>query len=256
MKQLFIRTSIISKINPLFLLAFILLCLCACQHSVSHSDGALSSIGNVNFKSEENATIAENDNDQYTEQEVESDCPLEGNAQSNSIQELNILKNRSNTPSAEDFDNSITLSKLVALGSDESRWSTNKAARIKGYVYDVKPGGVETCNCKNKDINQRDTHIEIVMDPNNSSKAQRMIVEVTPRIRKAMKLKGIDWSTRALRDKYLGRFVEVEGWMLFDKEHKNAAENTNPTRPNNWRATAWEIHPITKITVLTKNPNY
>ena len=68
--------------------------------------------------------------------------------------------------------------------------------------------------------------------------------------------KGIEKSTRALRDDYLGRFVEVEGWMLFDKEHENAAENTNQGRSRNWRATAWEIHPITKITLLQRNPNF
>ena len=159
-------------------------------------------------------------------------------------------------PLEEDFDKEITLSKILEIGNDLDRWSSKKAARIKGYVYDVKPGGIETCNCKNKDIGERDTHIEILEDPNNNLKTHRMIVEVTPRIRKAMKLKGIDWSTRALRDKYLGRFIEVEGWMLFDKEHENAAENSNPGRLRNWRATAWEIHPITKITLLKKNPNF
>jgi len=46
-----------------------------------------------------------------------------------------------------------------------------------------------------------------------------------------MGARGVDWSTRALRDHYLGRWVRVRGWMLFDTEHKGEAENTAPGRP-------------------------
>jgi hypothetical protein len=64
-----------------------------------------------------------------------------------------------------------------------------------------------------------------------------------------MKAEGVDWSTKALRSKLLGRWVTFTGWMLFDEEHASQAENTNPGRPRNWRATAWEIHPVTQIVV-------
>jgi hypothetical protein len=40
--------------------------------------------------------------------------------------------------------------------------------------------------------------------------------------------------------------------MLFDVEHQNASENTAPGRERNWRATAWEIHPITSIEVVQR----
>ena len=39
-----------------------------------------------------------------------------------------------------------------------------------------------------------------------------------------------------LRSKYLGRWVEVEGWMMYDLEHANMAENTKPGNLKNWRA--------------------
>ena len=68
------------------------------------------------------------------------------------------------------------------------------------------------------------------------------------------KAKGEDWSTKKLRDKLLGRWVSFEGWLLFDEEHWNQAENTNPGRERNWRATAWEIHPVTSLKVSVK-PN-
>jgi hypothetical protein len=53
-----------------------------------------------------------------------------------------------------------------------------------------------------------------------------------------------------LRKTLLGRWVKFTGWMLFDIEHSDEAENTKPGRTRNWRGTAWEIHPITDIQVL------
>jgi hypothetical protein len=68
-----------------------------------------------------------------------------------------------------------------------------------------------------------------------------------------MASRGVDWSTRTCATiNYLGRCVRVRGWMLFDAEHKGEAENTAPGRPRNWRATAWEIHPVTSIEVAPR----
>lgn len=97
-----------------------------------------------------------------------------------------------------------------------------------------------------------DTHIDLVLEPLRSGASQRMIVEVTPRWRAIMAAKGVDWSTRTLRDQLLGRWVKVTGWMLFDGEHKDQAENTVPSRPPSWHATAWEIHPVTAIEVVPR----
>jgi hypothetical protein len=124
---------------------------------------------------------------------------------------------------------------------------------VIGYVKDVKPGGIETVNCKTKDKKLRDTHIELVLDAMNEDKNKVFIVEITPRLRKIMAEKGEDWSTSMIRAKYLGRWVEVEGWMFYDTEHANMSENTRPGNPKNWRATAWEIHPVTKLKVVDKH---
>jgi hypothetical protein len=179
-------------------------------------------------------------------------CPPEGTATTKRIGDLNKLKNRTTFPNATDFDSKITLQKLLEPGDDTKRWSPLKAAKITGYVYDVKPGGTETCNCKTKEIDKRDTHIEIVLDPMHEGKTKRMVVEVTPHLREMMKKKNEDWSTGNLRDKLLGRWVEFEGWLFFDEEHSNQSENTNPGRERNWRATAWEIHPVTGFKIVTK----
>jgi hypothetical protein len=68
---------------------------------------------------------------------------------------------------------------------------------------------------------------------------------------------GKDWSTDALKSDnqgIIGRWIEVSGWLLFDIAHRNGAENTNPGDPANWRATCWEIHPITSIKLLDGAP--
>ena len=102
----------------------------------------------------------------------------------------------------------------------------------------------------------RRQHLEvghsIELPVNDGSKTQRVIVEVTPRWRAIMTEQGADWSTRALRDRLLGRWIKVTGWMLFDAEHQNESENTAPGRERNWRATAWEVHPITSIEVVQR----
>ena len=94
--------------------------------------------------------------------------------------------------------------------------------------------------------------MELVLDPMHSDGSARMIVEVTPRWRYIMRERGADWSTRALRDQFLGRWVRVRGWMLFDTEHRAESENTVPGRAANWRATAWEIHPVTSMEVVAR----
>ncbi|MFN3341121.1 MAG: hypothetical protein ACK40M_00390 [Flavobacteriales bacterium] len=180
------------------------------------------------------------------------ECPPEGSAKTERIRELNRLKNRISFPQAQDFDTLATMKALLLPGNDEARWNEKKAARVRAYVVDVKPGGKETCNCGAKEVDDRDTHIDLVMDPMNEVKSKRFIAEVTPPMRSIMKLRGENWTTRGLRDQFLGRWVEVEGWLFLDEEHLNTSENTRPLRENNWRATAWEIHPVTSIKVINR----
>ena len=186
-------------------------------------------------------------------QDVYHGCGMEGTARSKKVRELNELKNRYNFPEGKDFDKKVTLKAMLNPENDIHRWNENKAAEIIGYVYNVKLGGVESCNCEAKDKLYRDTHIELILDPNETAENKRVIVEVNPRIRELMKEKGINWTTQALRKKFLGRWVKVQGWLLFDEEHVKQSENTNPGNARNWRATAWEIHPVTNIEVVTKH---
>ena len=86
-----------------------------------------------------------------------------------------------------------------------------QGAEIVGYIFDVKIGGFESTNCHARTAEQRDTHIDLVLDPMAGSPAQRVIVEVTPRWRAIMAAQGVDWSTRALRDRLLGMLDQGQG---------------------------------------------
>ncbi|HJU82715.1 MAG TPA: hypothetical protein VJ600_00750 [Holophagaceae bacterium] len=173
-------------------------------------------------------------------------CPPQGNATSSATQALNVLKNRNTAPAA--LNPAITFAALVAPGDDSSRWSGSDGAEITALVYDVLVGGVESANCDATDPALRDTHLELVADAAHTAPTQRVIVEVTPRWRTILAAQGVDWSTTGLQA-LKGRTVTVRGWMLYDWEHKTEAFNTAPANAGDWRATAWEIHPITALTV-------
>ncbi len=177
---------------------------------------------------------------------------MEGDARSLAVQALDRFKNRYIAPGPDEIDPRITLEGILAPGNDVSPWKVKQGAEIVGYVWDVKRGGIESVNCHARDDAERDIHIELVLDPMNGGPSRRMIVEVTPRWRYIMNQRGVDWSTRSLRDRFLGRWVRVSGWTLFDREHQGESENTAPGRPGNWRATAWEIRPVTSIEVVAR----
>ena len=177
-------------------------------------------------------------------------CGMDGSAKTANLKKLNQLKNRYTVPQDNQIDHSITLTALLAPGDDKARWSTTSGAEVTGFVLDVKPGGGETCNCGKTDPVHTDAHIELVLHSTDSAGTQIVVVEVTPRLRAIMGASGTDWSTKTLRKQYRQKWVKVRGWMTFDSQHANAAENTNPGGANNWRATAWELHPVTDIQVV------
>ena len=177
-------------------------------------------------------------------------CPAVGDAAAAKVQALNTLKRRMTVPTPGDIDPNVTLKAMVAPGDDATRWDDRRGATIEGYVADVKVGGVESVNCHTHDPAYRDTHIELTLDPTKNDESTHVIVEVTPQVREQMSSKGVDWSTRTLRTTILGRWVRVTGWLLFDVEHKPNARNTASGGAHIWRATVWEIHPITAMEVL------
>jgi hypothetical protein len=174
-------------------------------------------------------------------------CGMDGSAKTANLKKLNQMKNRYAVPQDDQIDHSITLSAMLAPGDDKTRWSTTSGAEVTGFVLDVRPGGGETCNCGKTDAAHIDAHIELVLNSTDTAGTQSVVVEVTPRLRAIMGDSGTDWSTKTLKKQFGHKWVKVRGWMTFDSQHAGVAENTNPGGASNWRATAWEIHPITDI---------
>lgn len=174
-------------------------------------------------------------------------CPSVGIALTSRARNLHRLKNRTAFPQATDFDSQVTLDALLQRGDDSNRWSTDRAARIQAYVMDVAYAGAEATNCFSPC--RRDIHIA-VSTGKDAPKTAQVIVEVTPNLRDWATGQGIDWSEQTLQQQLVGHWCEFEGWLYFDVGHAEEAENTTPNRAGNWRATAWEIHPVTKITVV------
>jgi hypothetical protein len=174
-------------------------------------------------------------------------CPSTGIALTSRARHLHRLKNRTAFPQGADFDASVTLEKLLAAGDDTHRWATDRAARVEGEVIDVAYAGSEATNCFNP--NRRDIHI-LVATHKGAEKNEQVVVEVTPNWADWASAHALDWSEQTLHSQLVGHWVQFEGWLYFDLGHATEAENTAPGNPENWRATAWELHPVTKITVL------
>jgi len=174
-------------------------------------------------------------------------CPSAGLALTSNARALHRLKNRTTLPRDADFNTQISLTELLKPGDDRSRWSTQQAARVQGYVIDVAYARPEATNCFVPC--RRDIHINIATQP-VATLTEQMIVEVTPNLGDWAAQQGLDWSESALRAQLLGHWVEFEGWLYFDVGHAEESESTSPNNPENWRATAWEIHPVTKFTVI------
>lgn len=174
-------------------------------------------------------------------------CGPEGTAQNDRFRALNRLKNRNRAPSPGDMDSTVTLAALLEPGDDRDRWLESRGGEILGFIFDVKPGGKETVNCGAAELSFRDTHIELTLTGEDTLKTQRVVVEVTPRWRAFMSEHGIDWSTDQLKEDLEGHCARFRGWLFWDDPHWKEAENTSPEGAHNWRATAWEIHPVTEI---------
>lgn len=194
-----------------------------------------------------------------------NNCPMEGSTKTACLQEINKLKNRwESAPSAGDINSAITLEAILAAGDDENRWSTDDGAEITGYVSKVTGTGAESCNCGSTTQKFQDIHIDVVASPTvangSNPECKSFVVEITPRWKK---LKG--W-TLAKAKKLEGKWVKFRGWMFFDRFHLKESFNTRnstaftckgPTgrftcggQKDIWRASAWEIHPVTSFEVV------
>lgn len=185
-------------------------------------------------------------------------CLACGAAKSPEGKILDVQKNRDDAVTSPD---EITVVEIRKPNNNE-KFTPEKQVRVRGYVASVVPGGMpENCNCNRKDL--RDIHINIVATPSErNNQARYVVVEFTPRWEEKFGLDDSKYSTmlKKVSDEILHKWVRFEGWMLYDRYHENAAKSTRSnqttcTKPGqtkcNWRATPWEVHPVTKYTVVS-----
>ena len=176
-------------------------------------------------------------------------CPMEGSAKRKNDQLLNRLKNRYSIPQASDFDPKFNWEELSIFEDDRAKFDEKKAVILRGYVLRVRMSEKETCNCNSSHPDFRDTHIILTPSREQTGDLNQIVVEVTPRMRMLMRKKGIDWSQSALK-KLQGRTIEVKGWLMYDIKHGDQSAKIRQKTKGVTRSTAWEIHPITSITIV------
>ena len=174
-------------------------------------------------------------------------CPTSGLGLRSARREEHRIKNRSSLPQTSDFNSQVTLTSLLQPGNDESRWSESQAARVEGYVVSVGKAGIELANCWSPC--RRDIHINLALR-SDAPVTEQVVVEVTPNFQRSTKIQGLDWSAETLERTLVGRWCRFEGWLFYDRHHAKESINAYEEGSNVWRATAWEIHPVTKIEIL------
>jgi hypothetical protein len=194
-------------------------------------------------------------------------CPEQGDATKPKLQKLNELRARTDEPSDDDYDDTADFDALIAPGDDSQRWQNDTAVEINAFVVDVRDGGSSSANCHSTDPADHDTILDLSPGSGVSDASHRLIAVITPRWRRIMAKNQIDWSTRAIRARFLQKYVSIRGWLLFDSEAASRAVNTaGLAGVNITRATAWEICPVTgvdpsdesleQITILDGFPPY
>ncbi len=189
-------------------------------------------------------------------------CPACG-SKTNDAKHLNLNVNK-NRGTAVTNPQKITVQEIRDPANDQGVFTPNKQVWVTGFVASVDPGGMpETCNCKRKNL--RDVHINIVADPSEvGDQSKYVVVEFTPRWEKKFNFNDSNYDAmrQAVTTQIGGKWVKFSGWMLYDFIHANASQSTSPNQPVcpndgqqhpncNWRATPWEVHPVTAYTIVT-----
>lgn len=170
----------------------------------------------------------------------------------------NVRKNRVDVPTTYHTVQWADIARVYfprdkPMSKSLTRWPADEIGKImrfedipvsaEGYIERIRPqaGNKESTNCNATKAADTDWHIAFVEksgDPEESS----IVVEITPRSR----VKHPAWTQKNLRPWInSGLPVRFSGWLLFDPEHKNHL--------GRFRQTLWEIHPITRIEIQSKN---
>jgi hypothetical protein len=195
----------------------------------------------------------------------------------------NFHKNRADTPASSHF---ITLEAIRALPDTalwrfkgRSNWTRADSAlvlpyegipvTVEGYFEIVKPQSTsaptgtatvgESPNCHSWAELDTDWHMALVADPSEHEE-RAVVVEPTPRTKRnnsgwtptAAKALAVRHSAGDTRHEAEAAKVRVTGYLMLDPVHPDHIRGdckTNCAGRTFFRATLWEVHPVTKIEV-------
>jgi hypothetical protein len=193
--------------------------------------------------------------------------------------ETNRRKNRTDQP---DTSYLVTLGAIRAL-TDSTLWHMSSRAQwtaadrlvvhpyegtpvtVVGFFEIIRPqsGSSESTNCRATAERDTDWHIALVAST-NEREPEAVVVEPTPRTKRRnngwtpanARQFAIRKSVGGARDTTVPQ-VRVTGFLMLDPSHPHAIRRActgNCTPPRCcYRATLWEIHPVTKIEVRRNN---
>jgi len=138
------------------------------------------------------------------------------------------------------------LQNLSTKAPDGSALSEGRRVQIVAFIFeahysDVKDG--ESVNCKLPGNENNDIHMALVASP-DEQECNSVTTEITPHYRPAV------WTDKALNALKGKPPVRITGQLFFDaSHHPGSGSNCQPPK----RQSSWEIHPLYKLEVCTKD---
>jgi len=188
-------------------------------------------------------------------------CVACGSAKTQAFRDLNVLKNRDD---AATNTQEVTVAEIRKKANDSGHFNPNQQVSLTAFVASLDKGGFEeSCNCGRSDL--RDIHINVVAsETEKKDKTKFVVVEITPRWEEKFGMNRSDYDAmlESVKTQIEHMWVKFEGWMLRDIAHltesKTTAAKGTPVctgkkgepKPCIWRATSWEVHPVTKFSVV------
>jgi len=173
-------------------------------------------------------------------------------------------------PSLTKYNHATNVNAFLQLGEGQIH-------SLIGYLYYATGEGPESCNCALGTKGTADFHIGVGFDPfparstaldalrrgaelsdhriapNESLnlKQQSMVVEMTPHYREQFHR---SWDLHRVQQ-VTGKQVKVVGQLMIDNYHADTSQDCGLAghAPNCWRASVWEIHPVTEFYVCTSS---
>lgn len=137
------------------------------------------------------------------------------------------------------------LRSLPSRAPDGSALGEGRLVRIVAFIFEAHYSDVssgESVNCKIPGEPNNDIHMALVATPAESDECQSVTTEITPHFRPAA------WTDTAL-NAMKGTPVRITGQLFFDASHHPCSAGK---RPSPLRQSSWEIHPLYRFEVCTK----